>query len=58
MLDTRKKLFAMKVVKHWNMLPREVVDTPSLATFKDMLDGALRNLIYLKRLLFITGGLG
>ncbi|KFM08557.1 hypothetical protein AS27_04525, partial [Aptenodytes forsteri] len=44
-LDIRKKFFAMRVVKHWNRLPREAVDTPSLETFKVRLDGALSNLI-------------
>jgi len=44
-LDTRKKYFAMRVVKHWNRLPREVVDAPSLETFKVRLDRALSNLI-------------
>ena len=42
--DIRKKFF-MRVVKHWNRLPREVVDAPSLKTFKVRLDGALSNLI-------------
>jgi len=37
--------FTNRVVKHWNRLPREVVDAPSLETFKDRLDGALSNLI-------------
>ncbi|KAK4810382.1 hypothetical protein QYF61_022085 [Mycteria americana] len=44
-LDIRKKFFAMRVVKHWNGLPREVADTPSLEMFKVRLDGALSNLI-------------
>ncbi|KFV89037.1 hypothetical protein N327_02552, partial [Fulmarus glacialis] len=44
-LDKRKKFFTMRVVKHWNRLPREVVDAPSLETFKVRLDGALSNLI-------------
>ncbi|KAK4805564.1 hypothetical protein QYF61_022599 [Mycteria americana] len=29
-LDIRKKLLTRKVVRHWNRLPREVVDAPSL----------------------------
>ncbi|KAK4824902.1 hypothetical protein QYF61_021417 [Mycteria americana] len=44
-LNTRKTFFMMKVVKHWNRLPREVVDAPFLETFKVRLDGALSNLI-------------
>ncbi|KFP15973.1 hypothetical protein Z169_02177, partial [Egretta garzetta] len=44
-LDIRKKLFTTRVVKHWNRLPREVVEAPSLETFKARLDGALSNLI-------------
>jgi len=35
----------MGVVKHWHRLPREVVDTPSLQTFKVRSDRALSNLI-------------
>ncbi|KAK4829980.1 hypothetical protein QYF61_008111 [Mycteria americana] len=44
-LDLRKKLFMMRVVKHWHRLPREVVDAPSLETFKVRSDGTLSNLI-------------
>ncbi|KFP21413.1 hypothetical protein Z169_03711, partial [Egretta garzetta] len=44
-LDIRKKFFTMRVVKHWNRLPRTVVEAPSLETFKARLDGALSNLI-------------
>ncbi|KFR10098.1 hypothetical protein N306_01665, partial [Opisthocomus hoazin] len=44
-LDIRKKFFMIRVVKHWNRLPREAVGAPSLATFKDRLDGALSSLV-------------
>ena len=43
-LDIRKK-FTVRVVKHWHRFPREVVDAPSLETFKVRLDGALSNLV-------------
>ena len=41
----RKKFFTMRVVRHWNRLPREAVDFPSLEAFKARLDGALSNLV-------------
>jgi len=44
-LDIRKKFFTMRMVKHWNRLPREVVAAPSLEVFKVRLDGALSSLI-------------
>jgi len=44
-LDIRKKFFTTGVVRHWNMLPREVVAAPSLEVFKVRLDGALSNLV-------------
>ncbi|KFQ92419.1 hypothetical protein Y956_08351, partial [Nipponia nippon] len=44
-LDIRKKFFTMWVVRHWNRLPREGVDAPSLEMFKARLDGALSNLV-------------
>jgi len=41
----RKTFFMVRVVKHWHRLPREVVDAPSLETFKVRLDRALSNLV-------------
>ncbi|KFR16336.1 hypothetical protein N306_06691, partial [Opisthocomus hoazin] len=43
-LDIRKKFFTMRVVNHWNRLPREAVDAPSLEVFKARLDRPLSNL--------------
>ncbi|GAB0176897.1 hypothetical protein GRJ2_000154900 [Grus japonensis] len=44
-LDIRKKFFIVRVVRHWNRLPREAVDAPSLEEFKARLDGALGNVV-------------
>ncbi len=44
-LDIRKKFFTVRVVRHWNRLPREAVDAPSLEVFKARLDGALSDLV-------------
>ncbi|KFO76555.1 hypothetical protein N303_11447, partial [Cuculus canorus] len=43
-LDIRKNFFTMRVVRHWNRLPKEIVDAPSLEMFKARLDGALGSL--------------
>ncbi|GAB0179268.1 mitochondrial enolase superfamily member 1 [Grus japonensis] len=44
-LDVRKKFCTVRVVRHWNRLPRGAVDAPSLAVFKTRLDGALGNVV-------------
>ncbi|KFV11622.1 hypothetical protein N340_04220, partial [Tauraco erythrolophus] len=44
-LDIRKKFFTMWMMKHWNRLPREVVDAPSLKVFKARPDETLSNLV-------------
>ena len=35
----------MRVVKHWKMLPRDVVEAPRLEIFKVRLDRALSNMV-------------
>ena len=41
-LDIRKKFFSQRVVTHWNRLPEEAVDAPSLEAYKEArLDGNL-----------------
>ena len=46
----------MKAVRHWNRLPSEAVNAPSLEALKARLDGALSNLIYREVSLPIAGG--
>jgi len=45
------------VVTHWNRLPKEVVDAPSLEAFKARLDVALGSLVWWLATLHIAGGL-
>jgi len=42
---------------HWNRLPKEVVDAPSLEAFKARLDVALGSLVWWLVTLHIAGGL-
>ena len=51
-----RKFFTQKVVTHWNRLPKEAVDAPSLEAFKARLDVALGSLVCWLATLHIAGG--
>ena len=56
MLIAYKQHFTQMVVTHWNRLPEEVVDAPSLQALKARLDVALGSLVWCLATLHITGG--
>jgi len=45
-LNTRKNFFPLRVMEHWNRLPRGAVESPSLEIFKTHLDTVLCSLLW------------
>jgi len=45
-VNTRKNVFTVRVTEHWNRLPRGMVGSPSLGTFKTHLDAFLCALLW------------
>ena len=43
--NTQKKFFMVRVMEPWNRLPREVVESPSMAILKTHLDAYLCDLL-------------
>ena len=43
--NMRRNFFTVRVTEHWNRLPREVVESPSLGIFKARLDAYLGSLL-------------
>ena len=56
-LDVRKKFFTQRLMTHWNGLPKEVVDAPSLEAFKARLHVALGSPVSWLATLHIAGRL-
>ena len=44
-LNMRKNFLSVRVTMHWNKMPREILESPSLEIFKTFMDVFLSNLL-------------
>ena len=54
-LDIRRNFFTQRVVTHWNRLPKEALDAPTLEAFKARLDVALGSLVWWLATVHVAG---